>query len=480
MRGTWAIAWIVAGICIAATGHFSAKNRFATAGATYADLARIAWIAFQNGSDSAAARRALRAAGQEGVDALLRFDPKPPSPSPARDALPRIPTPLDAATSAMVARWEQAVDEVAGQRDGWASGLYWHTDLEMAKAEAAKRNRPILSLRLLGKLTDDLSCANSRFFRKLLYPNAEISKYLREHYVLHWETVRPVPIVTIDFGDGRTMKRTLTGNSAHYVLDARGRLVDCLPGLFGPQVFLELLKKAEPVALACNQLPSDEQASSAIGQFHSDELFALHREWEADMQKLGRPGTPIPSLPPYELAAKMKLDPVDEKLWADLATYYGEQSRLDQNSKALIGRAPLPAVPAGFLAVSKSKIETPFLAMVRELQSSVALDTVRNKYQLRSLVHQQLRRVLPLADYTAIVYRDLFLSPLDDPWYGLESGAFTGIDDPGIDPERAKRAPQPVVAQPVAAQRVPSQQVVAPSAPLPARASTRYSPPGTD
>ena len=32
-------------------------------------------------------------------------------------------------------------------------------------AEAQRTNRPILSLRLLGNLTDDFSCANSRFFR---------------------------------------------------------------------------------------------------------------------------------------------------------------------------------------------------------------------------------------------------------------------------------------------------------------------------
>ena len=44
-------------------------------------------------------------------------------------------------------------------------------------------------LRLLGRLDDELSCANSRFFRTALDANAEVSAYLREHYVLtlqHW------------------------------------------------------------------------------------------------------------------------------------------------------------------------------------------------------------------------------------------------------------------------------------------------------
>ena len=87
------------------------------------------------------------------------------------------------------ARWQQistALDTVAQQRNSYISGLYWYTNLEEAKQAAAAANKPILSLRLLGKLTDEFSCANSRFFRTVLYSNAEVSEYLREHYVLHW------------------------------------------------------------------------------------------------------------------------------------------------------------------------------------------------------------------------------------------------------------------------------------------------------
>src|ERR1041384_1591259 len=108
-----------------------------------------------------------------------------------------------------------ALDAVAMQRDSYAAGLYWYNDLEKAKAEAQKSGKPILSLRLLGNLNEELSCANSRFFRTALYPNAQGSDYLRTHYVLHWKSVRPVPTFTLDFGDGRKIVRTLTGNSIH-------------------------------------------------------------------------------------------------------------------------------------------------------------------------------------------------------------------------------------------------------------------------
>ena len=137
-----------------------------------------------------------------------------------------------------------ALDGIAGQRDCYASQLFWYTDLEKAKAESKATGKPILSLRLMGNLTDEFSCANSRFFRTTLYANKEVSAALRDRFILHWQSVRPVPKVTIDFGDGRKLERTLTGNSIHYVLDSDGEVIDALPGLYGPKAFLRNLEQA--------------------------------------------------------------------------------------------------------------------------------------------------------------------------------------------------------------------------------------------
>jgi hypothetical protein len=128
------------------------------------------------------------------------------------------------------------------------AGLEWFTDLPAALAEARRARKPVLSLRLLGRLDEQLSCANSRFFRAMLYPEPRINALLRDAFVLHWQSVRPVPIVTIDFGDGRRIVKTLTGNSVHVVLDAAGRPVDALPGLFDPATFLTLLGRARELA----------------------------------------------------------------------------------------------------------------------------------------------------------------------------------------------------------------------------------------
>jgi hypothetical protein len=139
----------------------------------------------------------------------------------------------------------EALDRVCGVRDCADIRLFWYTDLEAAKKQARAENKPILSLRLLGRLDEEFSCANSRYFRTVYYKNREINDLLRQRFVLHWKSVRPVPKVTIDFGDGNRLERTLTGNSIHYVLDSRGRLVDALPGLSGPEAFRKALEEAE-------------------------------------------------------------------------------------------------------------------------------------------------------------------------------------------------------------------------------------------
>ncbi|MBA3501313.1 MAG: hypothetical protein H0T65_13125 [Deltaproteobacteria bacterium] len=142
------------------------------------------------------------------------------------------------------------LDALCAQKDAHTSMLYWFTDLDAAIAEARRTKRPILSLRLLGRLDEELSCANSRFFRKSLYIAPAINRALRERFVLHWQSVRPVPKVTIDFGNGKTLVKTLTGNSTHLVLDMFGRPVDALPGLFSAEVFAQLLVRAHAKAMA--------------------------------------------------------------------------------------------------------------------------------------------------------------------------------------------------------------------------------------
>ena len=129
------------------------------------------WALSTNAALSSSAVSMLRGLGNKGLSALLETHAS-----------------LIARHADNDPQWQRlraALDAVGGQRDCYASRLFWHTNFAEAKAEAQRTGKPILSLRLLGNLNEELSCANSRFFRTTLYANKDVSDYLRDHFVLH-------------------------------------------------------------------------------------------------------------------------------------------------------------------------------------------------------------------------------------------------------------------------------------------------------
>jgi hypothetical protein len=349
----------------------------------------------------------------------------------------------------------QALDQLCQQRDCYASKLYWYTDLEQAKAAAKASGKPILSLRLLGNLDTDLSCANSRFFRVALYPNAEISQKLRQGFILHWQSVRPVPKVTIDFGDGRKLERTITGNSIHYILDSSGRPIDAVPGLYGPKAFLRQLQQAEVATKQYNQLGRSQQ-EAFLQKYHRDRLNSIQTQWTADLSKLGIQSPPrlveFPSNssePPNATVAgslavsKMRVESpmlntlqpgqnnlseiTDQATWNRIARLYTSDAKLDQNSVALIRSKK-------FRSANTQK--DGLARVVSNFETAIALDTVRNEYMLHRQIHQWFVQGNQTSNLDALnekVYAELFLTPSSDPWLGLApDDVYSAIDHDGV------------------------------------------------
>jgi hypothetical protein len=456
------------------------------------------------GEDSAkanAAIKALRADGYVGLNALLALDPKTP-------------------------RLHYAINHVAMQKDAAHSKLFWHTDFEAAKTEAAKTGKPILTLRMLGNLHEDLSCANSRFFRTTLYANKEISDRLREHFILHWESVRPVPVVTIDMGDGRKIVRTITGNSIHYVLDSKGRVVDGIPGLYGPKAFLAQIKQAESLAGAVKDL-DDNAFVVFTRRFHEQQIEQIKTNWQNDLNQVmqasasgsksnevenalfgvgydkptGVPGAAPPAAkaartteakwkaeapivrvaaanarqeapPPKAGRRALAADaaavsksagerpilrqlttdlPVleqktDDANWTKIAALHAEDAKLDADTLKLVRAKAPPALAeaAGKAAFAKRLVEDPMLKMIRNLQSSIALDTVKNEYRFHPQIAIWLAQSRSPANLKVLnerVYAELFLTPSTDPWLGLApADAYAALDNGGVcTPEVASR-----------------------------------------
>jgi hypothetical protein len=379
--------------------------------------------------------------------------------------------------------WQPVIDQVGGQRSCTVSRLFWYTDLDKAKAAAKSSGRPILSLRMLGKLTDECSCANSRFFRTALYSNKEISDYLRDNFILHWQSVRPVPRVTIDFGDGRKLERTVTGNSAHYVLSSTGEPLDVLPGLYSPQAFLQWLRTMRGFAELSNHVQQSAAASGPrladmLKRHHQDQLNAIMTSWDSDLQKLGENKAALVEAritsameatepraqqaangpaPNARLAASRAVSKsaaerpllrfasyggplmergMDDDLWQAVANLHRDNVRLDESSVALMRREFPKAAVAARAAVGKARVEDPVLRLVRSFEDSITLDTVRNEYLLHRRVHELLARTESGSmDFNRLnewVYAELFLTPSSDPWLGLaRPDVYSALDNDG-------------------------------------------------
>lgn len=369
---------------------------------------------------------ALRAEGPRGHAALFAAH------ADAIRALAEVPpTRPDAASE----RLRHAIDVVSGQRDGHASGLYWHTDLEAAQREATTSGRPILSLRLLGRLDEEMSCANSRYFRLVLYSNRSLADHLRSHYVLHWSSERPVPRVRVDMGDGRVLERTLTGNSIHYVLDARGRVLDAMPGLSSPAQMLSFVARAESAN------GGDDDAARAyleVQERASAEGVALAMRLHPEIAgavgaSTGGSRAPANAAPSALVAMPLTVSKLaTEGALVDALRAPGvEGVARDAIAWFDVGRdgyglTPEEVFDAQSLALLRLKTgEDDVSALAGALARSVVADTARNRvtFQPRVLgwlleAHAQ-GEAPDLATFNERVYRELFLTPASDPWLGL-------------------------------------------------------------
>jgi hypothetical protein len=369
------------------------------------------------------------------------------------------------------------IDRVAAQRYATVSRLYWYTDLAAAEREAKRTGKPILSLRMLGRLDEDLSCANSRFFRTILYANAAVSRLLGERFVLHWSSERPVPRVTIDFGDGRRLERTVTGNSAHYLLDGDGRVLDVLPGLYAPAVFRAELERG--LALATELAALDPIARNArLAAWHRARTDERGRAWSAagrvpvvtgartlldaaaveravelaQRASMMKARIEIPDLRIVDVGTAPAALGDEVALWASIG-----QRLFGLGGLPALGAGDVPiapaAAPADLLDASSraliaATLDAPIFddrvqrldaparaALMARLEQSLVADTAQNEMTLHLAIHQHLadQPDLPFDAVNAWLYAELFHTPASDPWLGLlPRTAFTGLPGDGV------------------------------------------------
>jgi len=347
------------------------------------------------------------------------------------------------------------IDAVAKQRYATFSRFYWYTDLAAAESAARATGKPILSLRMLGRLDDELSCANSRLFRVVLYADAALASFLRDNFVLHWSSERPVPRVTIDFGDGRKIETTVAGNSAHFVLDADGRPIDVLPGLYSARAFRRELEASLPLARESPSL-SDAERDRRVKDFHGDRLRAGRQLWAAsgeavrvdladappillaETRTVGKALAEMPLVRSAHLGGARADGPVRASIGSpsssssELWVRRLDEARIDDSSRALVARLAPTDWSRAAIPLRGEALEH----RIEVLEALVAADTEDNETLLHARIHGWFASSPRLSDFESLderVYRELFLSGRDDAWLGLSNpGAFDALPHDGI------------------------------------------------
>lgn len=217
----------------------------------------------------------------------------------------------------------------------------------------------------------------------MLFSDDKIAHFVNDNFEATWQAVRPVPIVRIDFGNGKVLTRTLHGNIATYVCGADGTVLDILPGIYDSETYQQRLLQL--VFLHSWTQQDKENRFANLNEYHRRRAEALSKGESAPIV------APVLDVRKYfvERAARWVLQPPakqEEATTVPLAT--------------------------------PERIDSP-----EDLRTWKALadDTQLNESVRRRMIHEHLADLEAVSpgDITKWLYREVLHADLDDPYLGL-------------------------------------------------------------
>jgi hypothetical protein len=232
----------------------------------------------------------------------------------------------------------------------------------------------------------------------VLFSSADIAEYVNAGFEPVWVSVRPVPMVTIDFGNGHKVTRTLHGNIATSVCDSDGKVLDILPGIYQPGEYRKQLEQLVLLNVYARAGAPGQGFEATIKTYHQRQYERLKAEKPADrlvynaVADFGkaRIENPVKLLAAADPAPPLQRDPVT-----------GEIKKSGDK-------------PAAAESVSK-KAEG--VAGWKEL----AEDTRINETIRRRQIHEMLATTgpVPMESVVKWLYKEVLHADLDDPMLGL-------------------------------------------------------------
>jgi hypothetical protein len=220
----------------------------------------------------------------------------------------------------------------------------------------------------------------------VLFSNREVAVSINRWFEPVWESVRDVPTVSVDFGHGVTVTRTLHGNIATWVCDSRGEVLDVLPGIYEPATYMSRLDQLRLLASYVEQRQSKEER---LRVYHQGQATALRQKQPA---------------PRFVNTAGISKAVIERSTIAALVPGIPDPPEAKSLSGSLVagagGREP---------------------GTDQDLWSRLVTDTGINERQRRLQIHDKLvsaNGARP-AELTRWLYREVLRSDLDDPYLGL-------------------------------------------------------------
>ncbi len=209
-----------------------------------------------------------------------------------------------------------------------------------------------------------------------------------------WVSVRDVPTVTIDFGKGHKITRTLHGNVATHVLTADGTIVDILPGLYESQ---EYLSQLDQLWWVHHYLRESRNPTVFLADYHGKQMNSI--------KTVGMPMV----VKPFADMSKMSIEISTKTILLPPGS----------SRQFMTKRIPM---------VSAEDIEQPDFSKPGELAHWKKLreDTEINERERRGPIHAMLanRPNAKPDDVTKKLYREVLHADIDDPYLGLGETLF--------------------------------------------------------
>ena len=238
----------------------------------------------------------------------------------------------------------------------------------------------------------------------MLFSHDSVADFINSRFEPAWESVRPVPIVRIDFGNGTVLTRTLHGNILTSVCTADGLVLDALPGIYAEEVYLDRLDQLRLLAGYARALPPEARAAR-LRDYHRTQAAALAM-----------------NEPPPRFAEKKRLAPITKQaIERPVEVVLEPPAPQGQAAPPAPGRQP---AADGADDVSR--------------WPALAEDTRLNESTRRRQIHEFLADagLVSPERVTRPIYKDVLHADLDDPYLGLGKSLFESYPFAGEDRER--------------------------------------------